>query len=271
MQDHLSSFKISSLAALSDHLDHHKLKQQLIGDQSSGEIAPLQVLTSRDRYHCGHIRCSAAEESFVPAIFFEGQYYSLLRTEHVVHDAFRIATHMMRPDRLITLTKIPKGYAIWILEPEAVPSPTLALRLQKATISAQQTSSVSLPPEDQVLTTDPPYKILTAEDQYQLFHLQLPHTVGHNLAVRVNDYYYRSFQVVSTIRQAAKTVKLLAHYGERSVITKMPDGYGIWRFDTTLNLNKNHAIQQVCNGLNCDPLALNGERDRPKQIPPPTP
>ena len=59
--------------------------------------------------------------------------------------------------------------------------------------------------------------------------------VEHTIAVAVDNSYYRAFQVVETIRQAAKMAKLLAYYGEQSIITRMPRGYGIWRLDTTLS------------------------------------
>lgn len=246
MQDkeYSSPFNFSPLGDLSTDLHGQTLSShQLIGNpltvQSAVAIAPLQVLTSRDRYQCCHIRCSASEtDNFIPAIFFEGQYYSLLRTEHAAQDAFRIAAHMMQPDRLITLTKIPKGYAIWISEPEAIPSSPLA-RKQKGLkgCSSSQPDSTADSPQAFSSPEGLPYKILTSGDQYQLFHLQLPHTMENNVAVRVDDYYYRLFQRVETIRQAAKTTKLLAHCGERSVITKIPNGYGIWRLDTSLHQN----------------------------------
>ena len=242
-RDHPSPFNFSTLSDLSDYLHGQSIRShQLIGEplaaQPAVAIAPLQVLTSRDRYQCCHIRCSASEsesDNFVPAIFFEGQYYSLLRTEHVAHDAFRIATHIMQPDRLITLTKIPKGYAIWISEPEAIPSPSLATKKKKSKKISPGPSAMSVSSQPITSPKGLPYKILTSEDQYQLFHLQLPHTIKNNVAVRVDDYYYRLFQRVETIRQAAKTTKLLAHCGERSVITKIPNGYGIWRLDTSLH------------------------------------
>lgn len=232
MQDPSSPVTISSLISLAAYLERSTLSPKALGHQPSelsGAIAPLQVLTSRNRYQCCHIRCSSETEQVVPAIFFEDQYYSLLKTEHGADDAFKIATRLMKPERQITLTKIPKGYAIWILEPEAIPSSPDLMEKRAATIASTE------PSQSMITNEGMPYKILTSEDQYRLFHLTLPHNLGHNVAVRVNDAYYRSFQVVKTIRQAAKTAKLLAHYGERSVITKMPSGYGIWRLDTSLN------------------------------------
>ncbi|NET09043.1 MAG: hypothetical protein F6K16_30940, partial [Symploca sp. SIO2B6] len=225
-----------------------------------------------------------------PAIFFSGNYYSLCRTETTEQAAFRTAAKLMQQGRSLTLTQIPKGYAIWILELDAIPSsvtplpsanastslptrsaPVSAVPVSSAPVNSAPVSSTSanspllyLSPSSPVnapapslepiacgqfaykyisdsqrndsLPYEPPElqsptdlgKVLTTHDQFQLCYLHLPHSQEPCLAVHFGECYYRFFRVVKTIRQAAKLFKLLTHSHERSVITKMSTGYGLW-------------------------------------------
>lgn len=183
-------------------------------------VVPIQLVTSRDRYRCCHIYFSdSLPGELQPAIWFENHFYSLCRTVLEDYEAFKVAMHLTERGRSIVITKIPKGYAIWILEPDAISS-TGSLS------SGRPVSPISLP-----------CKALMAHDQYQLCQIQLLHRQEPCFAVRVGTFYYELFRSVKTVRQAAKLVKLLLHRNKKSIITKMPQGYGVWHLIDELVIN----------------------------------
>ncbi|MEB3229699.1 MAG: hypothetical protein VKJ64_01715 [Leptolyngbyaceae bacterium] len=246
--------------------------------QAPADIVPIQVVTSRDRYQCCHIRFGdSSSGEFYAAICFEDNFYSLCFTKVGEEEAFNAAMQLTDRGRSIVITKIPKGYAVWVFEPDAIPSSsrvshgkkshTRTLEPRKSphsdqvavyaqaltrgenstTLSSKLTHpdrsnhpewlghGASKPGSDSAISSDTsskelmPYRVLTANDHHQLCRIYLPQLQQPCLCICLEHHYYKLFKTVETPHQAAKLVKLLTHYNEQIVMTKMPEGYGIWR------------------------------------------
>jgi hypothetical protein len=79
---------------------------------------PVQILESRSQFRCCHI-CVPDQEERLPAIVVDSQYYSFFKTAPNQESAMKIALKLSQKGDTPVLTKTSKGYAIWILEPEA--------------------------------------------------------------------------------------------------------------------------------------------------------
>lgn len=78
----------------------------------------VPILTSRNLYQPCHIRVPDLKQRLA-AIKFEGAYYSLFRIETDLERAIeRIQQLNQRSDKAV-ITPSPRGYIIWVLEPEA--------------------------------------------------------------------------------------------------------------------------------------------------------
>nr|OEJ74748.1 hypothetical protein BH720_13170 [Desertifilum tharense IPPAS B-1220] len=76
------------------------------------------MLVSRSQYQPCHIRVPDLKHK-LPAVQFEGAYYSLFRIEPDFKLALeRIQALKQRNDKAL-VTPSPKGYVLWVLEPEA--------------------------------------------------------------------------------------------------------------------------------------------------------
>jgi hypothetical protein len=92
---------------------------------SSQTLAPsasatfqLQVLQSRTQYTCCHIRVPELEQ-LLPAIAVHHQYYSLFKVVTQEQEAFATAQKLSLKGDQPIVTKVPKGYALWVWEPDA--------------------------------------------------------------------------------------------------------------------------------------------------------
>jgi len=78
----------------------------------------VPILTSRNLYQPCHIRVPDLKQRLA-AIQFEDAYYSLFRIETDLNRAIeRIQQLSQRSDKAV-ITPSPRGYIIWVLEPEA--------------------------------------------------------------------------------------------------------------------------------------------------------
>ena len=82
---------------------------------------PTRILESRDQYQTCHVRLPGMDER-TPAILFQKQYYSLFKVVTDQQQAIEIEDRLTRKREKVVVTKIAKGYAIWVLEPDAKPA-----------------------------------------------------------------------------------------------------------------------------------------------------
>jgi hypothetical protein len=175
----------------------------------------IKFIESRDQYHSCHIRVSDSERCLA-AIFFNRAYYSFFKFEKDPNRASQIATRLNRRGDTSVITETPKGYAIWILEPEAKPSQPV-----QAVYSDSRKPQRSPQPKQ-------PYNILTSRSEYRPCHIRVPDLDKPLAAIAFNGNYYSLFKVVEDVQQAKQLIIRLSHRGDATVITKSVKGYGLW-------------------------------------------
>ena len=156
---------------------------------------PPAKLISRPNYRSCHIR--AAGESLA-AICVDRAYYSFFKVADALTTAKLIDRLQQRGDRVV-LTQTPKGYAIWVLEPDAQP-------LQKAAS----------------------HPILTAAHQYRPCQIRVPDLDQNLEAIEFQKRYYSLFRLVENFQQALPLIDKLRDRGDQIVITQTETGYSLW-------------------------------------------
>ncbi|NJK68707.1 MAG: hypothetical protein HC789_19830 [Microcoleus sp. CSU_2_2] len=81
-------------------------------------IAPTIILESRSQYQPCRILVPDLQQS-VAAILVEGEYYSFFKALEEPEKVLAIVAKLGNRNDRTAITKIAKGYAIWVKEPEA--------------------------------------------------------------------------------------------------------------------------------------------------------
>lgn len=79
--------------------------------------APTIIIQSRSQYKPCHINVPDLERP-VPAISFGQEYYSFFRAVPNAEKTFEIIAKLSKIGENTVITKVPKAYIIWVLEPQ---------------------------------------------------------------------------------------------------------------------------------------------------------
>ncbi len=170
-----------------------------------------EVLESREQYCCCHIRLPGDEQR-TAAIRVAGKYYSLVKVVKERQQAVEICHRLLAKGRKTLITRIAKGNAIWMFEPDAL--------LEDAAHTAQ-------PPQPPL--NAPTCKILGAQSRYQLCQIYLPDLDERLEAILLDGKYYGLFKVVETRQQALELAVKLGRRGDETLITQTEQGKdAIW-------------------------------------------
>ena len=172
-----------------------------------------KILDSHSQYRRCRIRVPDLRDP-LSAICVDDKYYSLVKVVPEREKAFKILERLIDRGDEPVLIQIPKGYSIWVWEPEAYPEPP-------------SKSSHRTP-------TSPPglanYKILE-RNQYRACHVRVPDLKKRIAAINVNGNYYSFFKVFPDPDKAKEVVVQLSERGDLLAITQTPKGYAIWVFE----------------------------------------
>lgn len=83
----------------------------------AGSATPTKIIEFRSQYRHCHITVPDLEHP-VAALFVEGEFYSFFKAVKDTQKAIEIATKMHKSGDKTVITKTPKGYVIWVREPE---------------------------------------------------------------------------------------------------------------------------------------------------------
>lgn len=170
-----------------------------------------RLLESRSQYRACHIRLPG-DSHRTAAIFVEGKYYSLVKVAQSGQQTLEICRRLIMKGHQILITKIVKGYAIWVFEPEAVPETPICASAQPAPKSV----------------ISPTCRILSDQSRYQICEIRVPDLDDRLEAVLVDGQYYGLFKVVETRQQALEFAAKLGRRGDATIITKTQKGDAIW-------------------------------------------
>ncbi|MFQ3615342.1 MAG: hypothetical protein SNJ57_00595 [Cyanobacteriota bacterium] len=203
---------------------------------SPSRVPPVKILEFRTDYRSCHIVLPDSNER-TAAIALDGEYYSFFRVEKSEARAQSICAKLTQRGHRPVITRVPKGFAVWTLEPNAQIAPkTTSVRPSNApnhpTLNLSSDSpSDSLPvPLEATPTEAPiaPYRILVSPDQYKFCNIRVPDLDKRLMAVCVDGLFYSLFKTLEDVQQAVQIVKKLNYRGNETIITKNAKGYSLW-------------------------------------------
>lgn len=171
----------------------------------------VKILNSRQQYRSCHVH-TPDDRQPLAAIEVGGQYYSFFRAESSEDRAVEVAIKLQYRGDVTVITRIPKGFSIWVLEPEA--QPLHPLRSPKNPLDKED-----LPH---------PTQILVSRSQYQLCHICVPDMEQRLAAIFYYGKYYSLFKTVDDVQQALRLQEKLDQRGDAVMITKTAKGFGLW-------------------------------------------
>jgi hypothetical protein len=163
------------------------------------------LLTRRSQYHACHIRVPN-EAKPIAAIEVGGLYYSFTRCLRDAAKAQAIADRLIAKGHPVVITKIPRGYAVWTGEPEAIyhPRPT------------RRTGPIGS------------CKMLAASGEYQPCQIRVPDLDKALTGIVVKQAYYALQVTESDQNRAFEIGSRLSQRGDNVMITQHSYGYSIW-------------------------------------------
>lgn len=199
----------------------------------------IQILRSRDRYKTCHVQPFNSDH-WIPAIEVDGLRYSFFRVVKIQSKALQISYRLSQQGDRPIITQIPKGYAVWVLELEsqieaesrfqslvnAAPSEPSSYSnySDRSSYTDSLLSDIDAPSTEEELL----YRVLTSQSQYSKHYVRLPGLDRAVLAVLFEGCFYSLFKTSQDIKQLAQIVKKISQRGDKTVVTRMPQGYGVW-------------------------------------------
>jgi hypothetical protein len=93
---------------------------QSLANAAFAPESSIRILESRSQYRSCHLQLPDLDER-LPGISVGHSLYSFLKSEQNQSRALEKAENLSRKGDHPILTKTPKGYVIWVLEPDAQP------------------------------------------------------------------------------------------------------------------------------------------------------
>ena len=166
-----------------------------------------RILKSRDTYRSCHIVLPETGER-MPAIAINANYYSFFRTEKEEVRAYSLYNKLLERGHTPIITRTPKGFAVWILEPDAHPAGFQKTEKKKASRST--------------------YRILTSPQDIETCQIRVPDLDKQLSAMRYEGKFYSLFKTVDDIQQATQLIKRLSYQGDETIIIQSAEGLSLW-------------------------------------------
>jgi tRNA U34 5-carboxymethylaminomethyl modifying enzyme MnmG/GidA len=177
---------------------------------------PYRLLESRSQYESCHIRVPDIEER-LPALLLDQKFYSFFRVVFDEQQLLSMVAKLNRQAQESIVTRVARGYAIWVLEPTAY-------------IDAPRSNSLQAPAD--VF----PYRILESRNQYKPCHIRVPDVEQRLVAIRLDDTYYSFFAVTQDKQNILKTIAKTKLTVDQIVITTTAKGYVVWVLEPQVRL-----------------------------------
>ncbi len=177
------------------------------------DFPPTVPILSRQQYRSCHVWVADIPDR-QPAILLGMKYYSLFKVVKSKPEALELINKLSRKQQEVAVTLIPKGFGIWVYEPDAISDDLIRTQpdLELSTAAIPNTSS----------------KVLESRDQYQSCYIRVPDLDKPLVAIAVNNKYYALFKAVPDQSQALILLEKLEQRGDDTVITRTTTGYAVW-------------------------------------------
>ncbi|HEY9622899.1 MAG TPA: hypothetical protein V6C78_21255 [Crinalium sp.] len=169
--------------------------------------SPFYVLIARNRYSSCHVLVPEMEKPLA-AICLADHYYSFFTTVTDSRRALGIAVKLSYLGDRAVITKIPKGYAIWVWETEM----QLFGQSGRAGLNVVRSPKVA------------PCKVLVSREQYRALEIQVPDLDQPLSSIQFEGNYYSIFRVETDATKILELVAKITQRGDEMVITKADKG-----------------------------------------------
>jgi hypothetical protein len=180
------------------------------------DILAFPILKERHRYHTCFVEVPG-EPKPVAAIEVIGKYYSYARFCPTEEKAFETTSRLLDKDRYSIITKIPKGYVVWMLEPEA----KLSLQHEKPLTGNKKGFCKLLKLDHGAVPTC----------QIQVADLDKPLT-----AIQVSGQCYVLLKSVRDRNEAVELGRLMSRRGAKILVTPKKKSFALWIYEPNAKL-----------------------------------
>ena len=172
-----------------------------------------RVLRDRNEYHRCHVLLMD-EENPTAAIEVDGNYYSFFRVVNEPDRANQLIDRLTRKSNSqVMVTEIPKGYALWVHEPDA----RLHSLRQKTPVRSSEN-----------LVTEQALEMLTSDREYIPCQIQVPDLDKPLTGISYHGKLYSLLRIVRDEKQARELSQRLHKKGNRCLISSSAYGYSVW-------------------------------------------
>jgi hypothetical protein len=171
------------------------------------EILAFPILTNRRRYHTCFIDLPG-EDKPIAAIEVIGRYYSYARFCPDKEKAFETTSRLLDKDRLSMITTAPKGYIVWMLEPDA-------------TLSSQKEKP--LPPDKRGFC-----KLLKVDGQVPTCLIRVADLDKPLTAIQVSGQCYALLKSVRDRDEAVALGARMSRRGAKILVTPKKKSFSLW-------------------------------------------
>lgn len=179
-----------------------------LSDNLGAGRSQLVILRDRTQYRNCYISV-ADEDKPVAAIEFNGQFYSFFKTMPERARAEQIADRLLDKGHRVLMTLIPRGQAIWVYEPEAIPS---SRRRSQAVAQGSKHA----------------FEILDDEQAFQACQIKVPDLDKPLTGVTYKQRFYSLLRIVREETQATELAQRLVLKGNDVLITRSAYGRSVW-------------------------------------------
>lgn len=169
----------------------------------SNSPALCYILANRQQYTTCHVRVPDLEQRLA-AIYFGGKFYEFFQSIRDGRRAIALLTKLVYRGDEVVMTKTPKGYGLWVYEPEATPAVPHSLPEPKSAA---------------------PCFLLVSHYPHQRVRAEVPDLAQPVDAVRVDQQTYSIFKMDLDADYALEILAKLLQRGDRSLL--MPDKHGL--------------------------------------------
>lgn len=176
--------------------------------------APCYILADRQQYSTCHVRVPDLEHR-LSAIVLGGKFYGFFQVAAEPRKAIAILIKLAYRGDAVALTKMPKGYGIWVAEPDAQPPATNQERIAPAPA---------------------PCFLLVSQYPHQPVRARVPDLAQPVDALVVNQQYYSIFKAELPADYALEILAKLLQRGDQSLLMSGKTGFvvGIYEPDASV-------------------------------------
>ncbi len=174
-------------------------------------LTHCHVLTDRSQYVPCHVTVPDLEGR-LSAIAVGSNCYGFFRVEKTSFDALKLIMKLSQRGDNVAITRNPKGYGIWVEEPEfSINNVKVQAKIQ----AIARQSSIA------------PCKILVTDSQYQPIKVQVPDLDASLEAAQFANRYYSFFKQVPDSESALELVARITERGEESALIISPECFTV--------------------------------------------